>query len=43
MATLEDQYVLGSEERNEADSLQVRILWLTEEQDVLGSFDVISC
>ena len=30
MATLEAQSVLGSEERNTADSLQVRILWLTE-------------
>jgi hypothetical protein len=30
MATLEAQSVLGSEERNKADSLQVRTLWLTE-------------
>jgi hypothetical protein len=30
MATLEAQSVLGSEERNKADSLQVRTLWSTE-------------
>jgi hypothetical protein len=41
MATLESQSVLGSEERNKADSLQIRILWLTEGQDVLGSIAVI--
>jgi hypothetical protein len=42
MALLEAQSVLGSEKRNKADSLQIRILWLTEGQDVLGSFAVIS-
>lgn len=42
MALPEAQSVLGSEKRNEADSLQVRILWLTEGQDVLASFAFIS-
>ncbi len=43
MDLLEAQSVLESGKRNKKDSLQVRILWLREGQDVLGSSAVINC